>query len=220
VAEELLDLRALRDEREAARERIGAAYAEGLFDADELDRRLEELEAATSFADVRRLVADIGGAIAVPQPTALARPNEASAHDAIKVIFSETARRGAWRPARSNDVKSFFASAVIDLREATLAAGETLFELDVIFGEVEIIAPPGMPIVQELSAWFASIEEDEEVGDHAPTDGRIRISGRVIFGSVSVMRRLPGETKREAKRRRKQERKRLEGTRRRALPGS
>jgi hypothetical protein len=34
------------------------------------------------------------------------------------------------------------------------------------------------------------------------------------------MRRLPGETKREAKRRRKQERKRLEGTRRRALPGS
>lgn len=212
------DLRALRDEQEAARERIGAAYAEGLIDADELDRRLELLEGATSLAEMRPLVADLGGEpLAVARPTALAVPET---HDAIKAIFSETARRGAWRPARDNDVRSIFASAVIDLREATLVAGETLFELDVIFGEVEIIAPPGMPIVQELSAWFASIEEDEELGDHAPTPGRIRISGRVIFGSVCVMRRLPGETKREAKRRRKQERKRLEGVRRRALPGS
>jgi hypothetical protein len=220
VSDEPVDLRALRDEREAARDRIGSAYAEGLLDADELDRRMEALESATTHAEVRQLVADLGGATMVPaKPSALAVRDDVSGHEMIKAVFAETTRRGVWKPALTNDVKSIFASATIDLREATLPAGETIFDVDVIFGEVEIIVPPGMPVAQEVSVYFASIEEDEEVGEHPAGHARIRIMGRAIFGSVSILRRLPGESRREAKRRRKQERKRLEGARQRALPG-
>jgi hypothetical protein len=213
VNDEPVDLRALRDEREAARDRIGSAYAEGLLDADELDRRMEALESASTHAEVRRLVADIGGGPMVSaKPSAIAVRDDVAGHDMIKAVFAETTRRGAWRPALTNDVKSIFASATIDLREATLRPGEPIFD-------VEIIVPPGMPIAQEVSVYFASIEEDEEVGEHPPGDARIRIMGRAIFGSVSILRRLPGESRRDAKRRRKQERKRLEGSRQRALPG-
>lgn len=220
VSDEPVDLRALRDEREAARDRIGSAYAEGLLDADELDRRMEALESATTRDEVRRLVADVGGGtIAAAKPSAIAVRDEVAGHEMIKAVFAETTRRGAWKPALTNDVKSIFASATIDLREATLLAGETIFDVDVIFGEVEIIVPPGMPIAQEVSLYFASVEEDEEVGEHPAGHARIRIMGRAIFGSVSILRRLPGESRREAKRRRKQERKRLEGARQRALPG-
>ena len=222
VNDEPVDLRALRNERDAARDRIGSAYAEGLLDADEVDHRMEALESASTLDEVRRLVADLGGGSMVPAKpavTAIAVRDDVAGHEMIKAVFAETTRRGAWKPALTNDVKSIFASATIDLREATLPPGETIFDVDVIFGEVEIIVPPGMPIAQEVSVYFASIEEDEEVGEHPAGDARIRILGRAIFGSVSILRRLPGESRREAKRRRKQERKRLEGARQRALPG-
>ena len=60
VSDEVVDLRELRDARETARERVGAAYAEGLFDADELDRRMEAIEGADTVEAVKRVAADLG----------------------------------------------------------------------------------------------------------------------------------------------------------------
>lgn len=213
------DLRELRDEREAARERVGAAYVEGLFDADELEQRMEAIEEARTIAELRTIVADLGGAPLVKVKSAIAVRDHAAAHENIRALFSATERRGKWTPARTSAVRSIFASAVLDLREANLPPGETIFALNVVFGDVEIIAPPGLTIVQDLSAYFASVEEEEDVGEHAPSEATIRITGRVVLGNVSVQRRLPGEGHRDAKRRRKHERKRLAAARQRALPG-
>jgi hypothetical protein len=56
---ESVSLVALERMRTAARERIGDGYARDLIDADELDRRLEALERASTAGEVEALVADL-----------------------------------------------------------------------------------------------------------------------------------------------------------------
>jgi hypothetical protein len=46
----------------------------------------------------------------------------------------------------------------------------------------------------------------------------LRVRGSAIFGNVEVQTRLPGETERDAHRRRRRERKELEARRRGELP--
>ena len=218
-----MNLRALRAARQRTRDRLAAAYADDLIDSDELDRRLGELVDATTVEEVEALAADVVEPtdLAVPAPaptsTALVTLGEVESHAIISAIFGEAQRAGTWIPARFNDVRAIFASTMLDLREARLAPGETIINVNVVFGEVVIVVPPELPVVSEVSVILASLEEDE---DEPPSDAetiRIRLTGRVIFGEVHVARRHPGESKRDAKKRRKARRKALKA---RSVDGS
>jgi hypothetical protein len=217
-----VNLRELRDARDEARDRLATAYAEDLIDADELDRRLGELVEASSFEAIAALTRDVSPpthAMAVAEPsTALARPHDVSTTTMISAVLGETSRRGVWTPGRFNSVRSILASAEIDLRQAALNPGETVFDVTVVFGELLFIVPPGLRIVSDVSVFLASLEEDDErASPRGPCT--VRITGHVVLGEVEVSRRLPGESKRDAKRRRKAERKRLQqAARQRALP--
>lgn len=228
MATESNNLVALERARAGARERLGEAYAHDLFDADELDRRLDALEQAATAADIVALVHDLPAptvavATSASAPVAsvsLVPLDRVSPTSRIRAYFSETKRVGPWTPARDNAVRAVFASVRLDLREAQLAPGVTHFAVDVVMAELEIIVPPGLPVDVECSAVFGEVDHDEAVTATPPIgEARIRLTGRVWFGSINVREQLVGETKSEARKRRKAERKRLTEEKRRKMLG-
>jgi hypothetical protein len=82
--------------------------------------------------------------------------------------------------------------------------------LGVVLGEVEIIVPPGLLVESDCVVVLGSLELDQiEGGPSDPESPRIQIRGFVLMGSVSVVERLPGETSRQARKRRKNQHKQL-----------
>lgn len=221
MADQPVNLRALRDARNQARDQLAAAFADDLIDSDELDRRLGLLVDATTLEELDTLIADVvdPSSVAVVSPTtSLARVEDIDPVATISAVFGETHRRGNWTPARTNIVKTIIASSEIDLRQAALAQGETVFDVSVFMGELVFIAPPGLRVVSDISVFLASVDEEEDTAE-APSAATIRLTGSVVLGEVQVARRLDGESKRDAKRRRKAERKALKrAARQRALP--
>jgi hypothetical protein len=223
------NLVALERARVAARARLGEGYAHDLLDADELDRRLDALEQAATTADVAVLVDDLAAPVAVIDPAvgpteapslALVPLDQVAPAARIRAYFAETKRVGPWMPARDNEVRAVFASVRLDLREAQLAPGVTHFAVDVVMAELELIVPPGLPVDVECSALFGEVDQDEAVsGTPMGSDARIRVTGRVWFGSISVREQQIGESKSEARKRRKAERKRLTEEKRRKMLG-
>jgi hypothetical protein len=215
---------ALRDAREDARERLAAAYADDLLDADELDERLEKLESASDQPAVARLIADLAPqAPAVPAaalvPVADAALQLSDRPAKITSVFSSTERRGHWSPAPSSTVLTVFGSTVIDLREAALPRGILEIRITAMFGSVEIFVPPGLPVELECMAILGSAEQDDPSAPPDPERPRVRITGWVALGSVEVRERLPGEGGWAARKRRKAAHKALrDAAARKALP--
>lgn len=180
-------------ERDEARTLLGEGYAQDWIDQTELDRRLDLVEQAQTIAELRELTVDL-------RPVGMALVPVAET-ERIPVWFGSVERRGAWLAAPRTQVGVTFGNAVLDLRAAVLPAGATELELvvSVTFGSLEVIVPPGWQIDNRCRAILAAVEQDPS------TAGRerrtIRITGRVVFGSLEVHERLPGERTREARRR-------------------
>lgn len=200
---------ALRRERELARKLLADGYAEDHIDQDELDRRLERVEHAETIAELHGLTAELRPAVVSAALVPVADGREATQR--LPVLFGSVERVGAWRVATRTFVRVIFGSAVIDLRQAILPAGVAEIELEVkvVFGNLEVIVPPGWTIDNRCGAVLASVEQDE--GHVLPDDERrvLRLTGRVVLGSLSVFERLPGERGGQARRRRRREQKAL-----------
>lgn len=146
---------------------------------------------------------------AAPAPVAVAMPGRVRDQDRSVAVFGETKRHGKWVPARRTTLVTFMGSAVVDLREALMAPGEYVVQAVAVFGSVEVIVPPGMDVECKGSAVFGTIEQRDPVLA-APRSGGpvVRVDGFAVFGSVEVIVRYPGESKREARRRRRLDKKR------------
>lgn len=215
MADEPNNLVVLERARALARERIGDGYARDLIDADELDRRLELLEQAATAAEIELLARDLVAPSVAPSTQLVrvaAQPHELVPTLSIDAWFSETKRTGPWTPARENAVSAVFASVRLDLRDARLAEGTTTFAVKIFAGEVELIVPPGLRIDVECSTFFGEVDHDDPVEsiEPAPEHANVRVllTGSVYLGSLSVREQLPGETRSDARKRRKAARKR------------
>ena len=83
-----------------------------------------------------------------------------------------------------------------------------------LMGGAEIIVPPGLAVECGGVAIMGGFDQVEEMpGAAEPGAPTLRVNGLVLMGGVAVDVRLHGETQSEAKRRRRQERKRLRGDR-------
>lgn len=166
---------------------------------------------AGNLAAVARMGADL--------PAGRIRPT-----DRAVAVFSETKRSGPWIPARRNTVAAVMGSMVLDLREALLGPGETLFTVTAVMSSVEVVVPPGLHIECSGSAILGSFEQRGIRSVLASGDmPLVRIDGFAVLSSVEIEYRHPGESKREARRRRrreKRERRRLRRAERKGLgPG-
>jgi hypothetical protein len=75
-------------------------------------------------------------------------------------------------------------------------------------GGAEIIVPPGLNVESDGIAILGGFDHTEEASlDPDPDAPILRLRGLALLGGVEVKIQLPGETAREAKRRRKLEKK-------------
>lgn len=204
-------------EKERARGVLADGYARDLIDQDALEDRLEAVERARTVAELRALTAELvgeadGATTAALVPVSTARPEK------LGVLFGSVERHGGWSVPSRMRVRALFGSVVLDLRTATLPDGPVELEVSVTFGSLDVIVPPGWQIDNRCGAILASVEQDDSHGAPGRAPRVLRLSGRAVFGSVSVRERLPGESSGEARRRRRRERKALAEAHAKALP--
>ena len=146
-----------------------------------------------------------------PHPVASAAlPKE---QDTVIAVFGGASRRGHWQIARRTRVVAVFGGADIDLREVEFATGVTEMHVVAAWGGVEILVPPNLPVEVAGVAVFGGFEGHGTSQAQGRGASILRITGLAFMGGVDVKVRYPGESARDAKRRRRLERK----NRRRAL---
>ncbi len=198
---------------------LAESFARDQLTMEDFERRVSLVHGAKSMGRLEEVVGNLPGAggseVASPRaahgPPRPLPPARIRASDRSVAVFGETKRTGRWVPARSTQVVSVFGSSVIDLREAVLVPGEYTLTAWTLLGSVEVIVAPGVGVECAGSAILGSFEQIETAGSDAAASPEsttvVRLEGAAILGSVEVAVRYPGESKREARRRRRVEKK-------------
>ncbi len=202
----------LQREREETRALLAHGYAQDWIDQSELEDRLERAEHAASVAELRALTVELRPTEA--PGTALAT---VSAPERIGTLFGAIERAGAWTVARKTEIKAVFGSVLLDLRQAELPDGDLELVVQVTLASLDIIVPPGWQIDNRCGAVLASVEQDPGGAAGGGPRRVLRLSGRVVLGSLAIHERLPGEGARAARKRQRGEQRALAERSRRAL---
>ena len=187
-------------QRERAIQTLIAQFARDALSVEDLDARLEHAQSARSSLELQALVSDLPALpadhIATPLPTpvyALAAPREGDGTQEIRAVFGEVVRRGQWVVPERIDVSVLMGSTVLDLTQAKLQPGLMTIDATVIFGDLNVIVPPGVRLECHAgTAIFGSFDHKETPRDTLPADApTVRVTGTAILGSVTVKVRYP-----------------------------
>ncbi len=207
----------LEDAKEQAVATLSEYFAQDHLQLDQFEQMVDAVQRAETSAEIRAALEVLPGArSSVPASPASQRPAPTSPEAALSAtaavrpsdqavaVFGEAKREGAWTPAEDTKAIAVMGSVVLDLREARLATREiSVFALS-FFGSVEIVVPPGLDVECGVSAVFGGVEHKPPEPPQPPFGPErpcVRVRGISVFGSVEVHYRYPGESKREAKRR-------------------
>jgi len=206
--------------RQRAIDTLMEHFANDVLEMSEFERRLDIAHDAVTEADLNKLVADLP-TTNLPAPAPSVVPARGGAPVVVAAdrvseraymvsLMGGNSRSGRWIPARNNFAVGVVGGFSLDFREAMLGPGVTEVNVFTLMGGAEIIVPPEMDVEVSGFAFMGGFEHNTDQPIHAnPERPTLRIKGLSMMGGVSVEVRLPGETPREAKRRRKLERKGL-----------
>lgn len=218
--------------RQQAVDALSEAFAQDVISVEEFERRVELAHRASSMEELRTLLSDlprpenlpatsgnrsldrsagVGHELEISQPRAVA--THVPHQTVVLGLLGGGVRKGSWHPARYNYAIGVLGGAELDFRECALPE-----VIDVrcfaVMGGVEIIVPPDVIVESSgvgILGGFEHVSPEQAAPPGAPV---IRVTGVAVMGGVDVQVRRPGESARDAKRRRKQERrdrKRLQG---------
>ncbi|MEX2466474.1 MAG: DUF1707 domain-containing protein [Gemmatimonadota bacterium] len=214
----------LDQDRQTTIDQLCEHFAEDRLTVEEFEHRLDTAHQAETPHELEALLQDL------PRPStaaarrtdlparesgySLADPDRVKDRELVVAILGGTGRKGRWTPARNNFVISVMGGAELDFREAILPPGVTEVQIYTVWGGVEIVVPPDLHVESQGFALMGGFEHaaDEAVapGPDIPT---LRITGIAVMAGVDIAVRRPGETARDARRRRRlehRERRRLE----------
>jgi len=205
--------------RQQAIDALCEHFANDVLSVEEFERRVDKAHKAESLDEIRALLADMpSGDLPVRQEevasTAVERAQASIPASRVKerglmvAALGGVERKGRWIPARQNYAVSVMGGVCLDFREALLPPGESEVWIFTVMGGTEIIVPPGLTVESDGVAILGSFEHREDaVLSPDPDAPVLRLRGVAIMGGVEVSIRYPGETPREAKRRRRFARK-------------
>lgn len=195
-------------------------FANDVMEIEEFERRLDAAHAATSGDDLKELLRDLPGSSNLPvAPGTAALPSEtrdysvtsaANVRDREFVVacMGGTSRRGRWTPARKNIAVAVMGGAELDFREAILGPGVTEVQVYTVWGGVEIIVPPGLNVESRGIALMGGFDHHADGTIHPdPNAPTLRITGVALMAGVEVAVRHAGESARDARRRRRVEKR-------------
>ena len=158
------------------------------------------------------------GAVEGARPR-LAADAERPERQYVVAVMGGNTRKGLWTPASRIMAYAFWGGAELDFRAARLPAGVTEVVAIGIMGGVDIVVPPDVEVDVRGFALLGGIDQPDSAGagegshlrdDEPPGADGLR-SGRTILrvhafammGGVGIDVRYPGESARDARRRRK-----------------
>jgi hypothetical protein len=204
--------RLLPEQRAQIIERLCEHFAQDHLTLEELERRLDVAERTQDRNELAALLADLQPHLPmrtapepVPAPaTEPPLPAERPANGAIVAIMSGAERLGHWRPAAHNLVLCIMGGAELDFRDVRLPPGETEVFVLALMGGADIIVPPGLAVDVSgfaIMGGFSHVTPPTRPHPDAPL---LKITGFALMGGVDIDERLPGESARDAKRRRRE----------------
>ena len=194
-------------------------FANDSMTVEEFERRVDLAHRAQNVDDLKTLLRDLpggnlpattGSPSNVPAPQRRYRVTSA-AHvkdrEIVVAIMGGATRKGVWSPARTNFAFSVMGGTQLDFREATMAPGVTEVQVFTLMGGVEIVVPPGVNVESQGIGIMGGFDHRGDTDDPDPNAPTLRISGVAIMGGVDIAVRYPGESARDARRRRRTEQK-------------
>ena len=215
---------ALVDERERVVQALATCYADDRLSLEEFEARLDRAYRATTAGELGALLADVPAAPAAPAsaPALVAAARAPTARHSVTITMDAPERgfawafmggierKGNWTVPRQLRVRVLMGGAVLDLREARFAPGVTEIDVLAIMGGVEVLVPPGVRVECSGAAVMGGFSADtRDVPDAPPGQPVVRLGGLAFWGGVDAQVRLPGETQKAYRKRRRQERRLL-----------
>ena len=207
-----------RTRRDDTIQALSAAFAQDEISVEEFERRVDIAHRASAPAELDALLSDLKVSLPVPAksaPTpaprtpAAALPAEIREHQTLVAIMGGVERKGAWVPARRNQLFAMMGGMELDFREARLGPGVTEVTVVCCMGGIEIIVPPGLNVDANGVAIMGGFGHAMPVAVSSPDAPVLRINGFVLMGGVDITVRIPGETAKDARKRARSERKQL-----------
>lgn len=223
---------ALRDRRESVIELLTQRFADGALDMEAFESRVDAAHQADTVVALEELVADLeplpeSGAAGEASEALVVRPSADHALAATRpaqknvvAIMGGVERKGRWVAPACMNVWTMMGGASLDFREAVLPPGVTEVKVRTLMGGVDIIVPPHVAVESEGVGIMGGFEDMHRAPrDPDPERPLLRISGVAIMGGCSIETRLPGESRRQARKRERAEARALrEDTRKKRLP--
>lgn len=196
--------------------RLSDAFANGVLEVEEFERRVTVAQRSDSVGEVNALIGDLpasgpsGTTAAQPTTRTLVPRAQVQASGTVLSIMGGAQRQGGWAVPRHLRVVTFMGGAQLDLREARLPEGVVEVSVMAVMGGVEIIVPPNLAVEASGSAIMGGFEHVARAPTEPdPAAPLLRVSGLAMMGGVHIEMRLPGESSAEARRRRRKEQKAL-----------
>ncbi len=209
---------------EAAQERavevLMEHFSSNVMNLEEFEGLLDAVNGCSTTTELRDLLSKLpplesqkAGADMMPAPggaPVVVDADRVRRHGFLISILGGTNRAGRWIPARNSFALGVLGGISLDFREALLGSGTTDVNVLAVLGSVQIIVPPEMAVEVDGMAVLGAFEHQTDAPlRNNPDLPTLRIRGLTVLGGVHVEVRLPGETNREAKKRRRLERKGL-----------
>ena len=203
----------LKRERENVVKVLIDQYAADNLTVEEFESRLDTAYAASTMEQLQGLLTGLPvlasqtDAPGIPS-VKRARAESVREHGFQIAIMGGYEKKGEWTPPRKLQSLAIMGGAGLDFREARMPPGVTEVNILAIMGGAEILVPPGLAVETHGFGFMGGFEGVDQAGvDTDPDAPRLVIRGLAIMGGVEVTVRLPGETARDARQRRKLARK-------------
>lgn len=203
----------LKRERENVVKVLIDQYAADNLTVEEFEMRLDSAYAASTMEQLEGLLAGLpvlaSQADAAGIPSVQRAPAQSVREHGFQIaIMGGYEKKGEWTPPRKLQSLAIMGGAGLDFREARMPPGVTEVNILAIMGGAEILVPPGLAVETHGFGFMGGFEGVDQAGvDTDPDAPRLVIRGLAIMGGVEVTVRLPGETARDARQRRKLARK-------------
>jgi len=182
VADDHLVIRPSDRERQAVLDRLREHCTEGRISLDDFSERVSRALVAPTKSDLTEIVADLPDEA---QPVRLQRGLGWSF-----AIFGSNRKRARWRLGHRARAVAVGGVCWLDLREASIDAGEVTITAMALFGTIKVVVPWGIGV--ELSGFpFFGAKTDTTSGPAIPEAPVVRVRGFPVFGSVRVIEMTP-----------------------------
>ncbi len=203
--------------QEATIDRLREHFARDELGIEEFERRVDDALRAPSVADLEKLVSDLPTPSPLetlpqvaPEPglPGIVPPDRVRKIGFTMAFLGGSGRKGRWIPPRRLFSLFYLGGGELDFRDVLGLNPVTDVYVVAFLGGINIIVPPGYAVdingIPFLGGWGCA--DDVGVGA-GPSSPLLRVRGIFFLGGASVEMRYPGESEKEAKQRRKAEKR-------------